>query len=142
MARPASKAKAKGARANYLPAPHYFNLNMACLSLAEAFGHCIYLVGSSTERADYRDVDVRCILDDDAFDKLFPGLGVDAKTSLMQLDAKWSVICSSISLYLSQHSGLPVDFQIQQQSAASATFSIRKGHRRHPIGIFINRVRK
>lgn len=41
-------------RANYLPAPHYFNLNQACAVLSEAFGHCTYLVGSAMERRDYR----------------------------------------------------------------------------------------
>jgi len=33
------------------------------------------------------------------------------------------VMCSSISLYLSQHSGLPVDFQIQQASNANAQYA-------------------
>lgn len=118
-------------RANYLPAPHYFNLNMACRVLNDAFGDFgCYLVGSSLERRDYRDVDVRYIMADAAFAAMFPG--TDPKRC--QMDARWSLICAAIALYLSQHSGgLPIDFQIQQQTYANA--SNPKG-RRHPLGIF------
>lgn len=117
------------ARANYIAAPHYFMLNMACRSLTEAFGYNVYLVGSSLERRDYRDVDVRCILDDAEYARLFPGL-----TGNPSLNAMWSLMCSSISLYLSQQSGLPVDFQIQQQTEANA--GNPKG-KRHALGIFL-----
>lgn len=117
-------------RANYIPAPHFFNLNMACRTLTEAFGYCIYLVGSSTERRDYRDVDVRCILSDEEYARLFPGI-----TGNAGLNAFWSILSSSISLYLSQHSGLPVDFQFQQQTKANAEYN----GPRHPLGIFIDR---
>lgn len=116
-------------RANYLPAPHYFMLNMACRALTEAFGYNVYLVGSSIERRDYRDVDVRCILEDGEYERLFPGLSGNPT-----LNALWSVMCSSISLYLSQQSGLPVDFQIQKQSEANA---IDRRTPRHPLGIFL-----
>lgn len=117
-------------RANYIPAPHYFNLNMACRSLAEAFGNCIYLVGSSLEKRDYRDVDVRCILSDEEFERLFPGLGAYGTPIRHPL---WSIMCASISLYLSQHADLPVDFQMQQRSEANREFE----GPRHALGIFI-----
>lgn len=117
-------------RANYIPAPHYFNLNMACRPLVEAFGWCVYLVGSSLEKRDYRDVDIRCILDDVEYARLFPGLSDNPAFSPL-----WSLMCSSISLYLSQHSGLPVDFQIQQQTEAN---QIEGRTKRHAIGIFLD----
>ena len=118
-------------RANYIGSPAFFLLNQACRSLADAFGHCIYLVGSSLHKRDYRDVDIRCILDDDEYARLFPGL-----TGNPSLCARWSVLCSSISLWLSQQSGLPVDFQIQKQSEANANHP--GAARRHPMGIFID----
>lgn len=117
-------------RANFIPSPHYFNLNMACRTLTEAFGWHVYLVGSAIERRDYRDVDVRLILPDEEYARLFPGLSGNPT-----LSALWSLMCSSISLYLSQHSGLPVDFQIQQQTEANAAHP--EAAARHPLGIFL-----
>jgi hypothetical protein len=117
-------------RANYIGAPHFFNLNQACLTLNQAFGFGhIYLVGSSIERRDFRDVDVRCILPDEKFAQLFSGLTGDPTRN-----AFWSLLCSSISLWLSQHSGLPVDFQIQQQTVANA----ENNGPRHALGLFID----
>ncbi len=116
-------------RANFIPAPHYFNLNMACRTLVEAFGYHVYLVGSALEKRDYRDVDIRLILPDEEYDRLFPGLSGNPS-----MNALWSLMSSSVSLYLSQHSGLPIDFQIQKQSEANA---IEGRGPRHPIGIFL-----
>ncbi len=113
-------------RANYLPVPHVFNLSMACRALNDAFGWgSVFLVGSSLERRDYRDVDVRCIIDDADFDRLFPAGG-------NQHDALWSLMCASISLYLERHTGLPIDFQIQRRTDANKEYS----GRRHPLGVF------
>lgn len=117
-------------RANWIPAPHYFNLNMACMPLVQAFGHCIYLVGSSLEKRDFRDVDIRAILDDAEFERLFPGAA-----NSPAYNALWSVMSASISLMLSQQSGLPVDFQFQQQTAAN---KIEGRTKRHPIGLFLD----
>jgi hypothetical protein len=116
-------------RANYIGAPQMFNLSQACRVLVDAFGPCVYLVGSSLERRDYRDVDIRCILDDTDFARLFPG----ANPNDPSRDALWSLMSSAVSLYLSQHSGLPVDFQIQQMKAANATYP----GARSAIGIFL-----
>jgi hypothetical protein len=123
-------------RANFIPAPHYYNLNMACTPIADAFGPCVYLVGSSIERRDFRDVDVRAILDDEAFAKLFPALiGTSGRaTGNATYCALWSVMCSSLSLYLSKHSDLPVDFQIQQRTRANLDYS----GPRHALGLFFH----
>jgi len=119
-------------RANFLPAPHYFLLNQACAVVNQAFESSFgcYLVGSSLRKRDYRDCDVRLILDDAEFDKLF------RSASAPQYNALWSLMCASIALHLSQASGLPVDFQIQRQTEANAEFSAKDGHHRHALGIF------
>lgn len=114
-------------RANFVPAPHFYLLNQACLPLVQAFGHSVYLVGSAIERRDYRDVDVRCILDDAEYDRLF---GKDGGYT----NAFWSLVCTSVSLYLSQATGLPVDFQIQRQTQANAQHS----GKRAALGIFLD----
>jgi hypothetical protein len=118
-------------RANWLPAPHFFLLNQACLALNDAFGgiHC-YLVGSSLHRRDYRDVDVRCILDDEHFDRLFPGAAHDPPRN-----ALWSVMCTSIALMLKEQTGLPIDFQIQRRTNANANPAT--SGERHALGIFV-----
>lgn len=116
-------------RANYIPAPHYFNLNNACRVLNDAFDSVgVFLVGSALERQDFRDVDVRCILDDEEFERLFPNaVGSPPNHAL------WSIMCVSISLYLSEQSKLPVDFQIQQMTAANK----KHDGKRSALGIFV-----
>lgn len=120
-------------RANWLPAPAAFNLSMACVAVNKAFGDSFgcYLVGSSLRKRDYRDVDVRLILADEEFARLF-GEGAQ---SCPQLNPTWSLFCSAISLFLQTHTGLPVDFQIQQQTEANKEFGGTE-HTRHPLGVF------
>ncbi len=115
-------------RANFLPAPACFRLNQACAIINAAFGNCPYLVGSAIERRDHRDVDVRLILEDAEYDRLFGANGPAA------IDALWSLLCVSISGFLSQASGLPIDFQIQRQTQANAAHS----GSRQPLGIFLD----
>lgn len=116
-------------RANYVPAPHYYNLNQACALINKAFpnGQC-YLVGSSLVRRDYRDVDVRLILDDDEYARRFrsPEGG--------WTDAYWSLLCTSITLWLRQQTDLPIDFQIQQQTRANRDHD----GKRSALGIFLD----
>ncbi len=107
-------------RNSYLTTPGFAVLNDACISITEAFGAPTYLVGSSTEHADYRDVDLRLILDDDYFDHLFCGQ-----------EMLWSLICLTISKHPCAVTGLPVDFQIQRMTEANEKYP--GGHRR-PMG--------
>lgn len=117
-------------RANWIGAPEFYELNQACRTITEAFGFNVYLVGSALTTREHRDVDVRCILPDDEYAELFPGIGTNTS-----LDARWSLLCSALSLWLSKHSGLKIDFQIQQMTDANEKFS---GHR-HALGIFLER---
>jgi hypothetical protein len=120
-------------RANYVPAPHYYALNMACVHINQALGHkygC-YLVGSSLTKRDYRDVDVRYIMDNEGYDKLF-------KNETGWTNALWSLMCVTISDWLSKQSGLPIDFQIQRQAQANEAYGSRDGHKRSALGIFLD----
>ncbi len=103
--------------AHYLGAPEFHRLNQACRPLVEAFGFGVYLVGSSLVRPDYRDVDIRAILPDDEFDRLFP-VGGDNYT----ISSFWSLVCSSVSLQIAQATGLKIDFQVQRMSDANAKY--------------------
>jgi hypothetical protein len=66
-------------------------------------------VGTAAVGTDFRDVDVRTILADDEFDALFEGR-----------EHLWDLLCMSVSLYLSNATGLPIDFQIQRMTEANA----------------------
>jgi hypothetical protein len=127
-------------RANYIGAPEFFDLNQACRVIVDAYGARLYLVGSSLVKRDYRDVDLRLILPDEDFAAMFPGLSVRTLSGVWLVctrpdhDARWSLMCSSISLYLSKHSGLKVDFQVQQMKAANAEYP---NEQRCAVGIFL-----
>ena len=84
-------------------------LDEACHPIYAGFGTPPYLVGSASERPDFRDVDVRLILGDEEYDALFeslPGL--------------WALLSRVIATYLRSRTTLPVDFQIQRQTDANA----------------------
>ena len=115
-------------RHHYLPAPVYRDLDRACVQIRQAFG-TPYLVGSATQRPDYRDVDVRVILFDDEFLQMFPGRA-DANAR-MESNLRCSIVCSLVSQLLSRSTGLPVDFQIQSMTQANT----EKGTNRIPLGI-------
>jgi hypothetical protein len=98
-------------RKSFLTTAEFALLNDACVPVTAAFGGPPYLVGSVNETPEYRDVDLRVILDDDEFDHLF-----DGKILL------WSLVCQAIGHYLRNVTGLPIDFQIQRMSQANVKF--------------------
>jgi hypothetical protein len=106
-------------KASYVGAPKIFALEQACRQVFEAFGaDCdfggIYHVGSSLQRTDWRDIDLRLMMDDASFDRLFPNAGRH-----WEHDARWLLMTVSISEYLSRVTGLPVDFQFQPMTHAN-----------------------
>lgn len=118
-----AEAAAVREKASYVGAPAIFKLELACHHINAAFGgvkvgfgHC-YLVGSSLVRADWRDVDVRFIMGDDDFAALFPGANLVPCT--WEQDQRWLLLTSWCSKWLSDQSGLPVDFQFQPQTHAN-----------------------
>jgi hypothetical protein len=106
----------------YIGAPAVFALEQACQHLTAAFGgHGCYVVGSSMERPDWRDVDVRYILSDEEFKKLFPDAHMfEDGSGAWEQDSRWLLLTVSISAWLKQQTGLPVDFQFQPQTHANA----------------------
>jgi hypothetical protein len=115
-------------KSNYVGAPAIFALEQACMQICDAFdGYGCYLVGSSLERPDWRDVDVRYIMADDLFDSMFG--------PHWEHDARWLLLTVSISGWLSKVTGLPIDFQFQPQTHANE----KHGGRRDAIGIRIAR---
>jgi hypothetical protein len=125
--RAASRAKIKGI---HIGAPACFMLEEAIRPVCAAFGAYqgsggCYVVGSSLERPDWRDVDVRLMLDDAAFVREFPNAGEH-----WEHDARWLLLTIALSEYLSKRTGLPIDFQFQPQTLTNA----RHKGRRNAIG--------
>ena len=114
------------ARNCYIGAPEIFILGQACYFVTRALGEVCYLVGSSLETRQYRDVDVRVIFDDVRYDELFGDMHQDSS-------AYWSLFCSGVSAWMRTMTGLPVDFQVQRRG------SIREADwqkSRLPLGIY------
>jgi hypothetical protein len=121
----------KKKKSNYVGAPAIFTLEQECRLLTEAFGGFgCYLVGSALERPDWRDVDVRFIMEDAEFAILFPDAG-----QYWEQDARWLIINTAIAERLSRITGLPIDFQIQPQTQANER---HKGGR-HCLGMKIGK---
>lgn len=82
------------------------------------FSSTPYLVGSVLDGPDWRDVDVRLILPDDQFDQL------DRLVSIARLG-----LC--VSLWGTEATRLPVDFQLQHETTANTLYP----GRRHALGL-------
>ena len=75
---------------------------------------------AALDRTDYRDVDVRLMLDDEDYDALVDATSADAVTFLGL----------AIGQYLASRTGLPIDFQIQRNTEANE----RHHGVRNPLG--------
>jgi hypothetical protein len=95
-------------------------------SVEAAFDSTPYLVGSATRTHEWRDVDVRVILDDDVFERLFGKC-----RQPYRFNARWALICGAIALQAKAITGLPIDFQIQPRTEAN-----KDDGARHALGLY------
>lgn len=123
-------------KVSHIGAPAVFALEQACKLVRDAFreeredAHIgIYVVGSALERADWRDVDVRMMMDDATFLHHFPGINLQAGT--WEFDPRWCLLVVAISHWMSKLTGLPIDFQFQPMTHANA----RHKGKRHAMGL-------
>jgi hypothetical protein len=122
------------ARASYLSPPDFHRLDWACRPIAEAFGEPPYLVGSVLTRPDFRDIDIRLILDDAAAERVLTGESFEVhcdgnpNACRLLLNIAFSDLIASIA-----HAPAPIDFQIQSMTEANAP---EYAHgMRNPLGI-------
>lgn len=94
------------------PASHY--LRQFGIVVYEAFGDFPYLVGSAVVRPDWRDVDVRLILADEEYERQ-----IGEVTQPRYENLRWNALCVAFSALGAQMTGLPIDFQIDQQTWAN-----------------------
>jgi hypothetical protein len=109
-------------RSTFLSPPDLHRLDWACRPIFRAFGSPPYLVGSALTTSEFRDIDLRLILDDDEFDAMFadrPGLR-------LLLNIAFSALLESTG-----GQRAPIDFQIQSMSEAN----VPEHGVRNPMGL-------
>ncbi len=120
-------------RASFLSPPDFHRLNWACRPITEAFGECPYLVGSALTRPDFRDIDIRLILDDDTVERMFgaSSFGIHESGNGQAVRLLLNIALSDL---IAKAAGLPwpIDFQIQSMSEANVPE--HKGVR-NPMGV-------
>jgi len=101
-------------RANYVPSPPaLFRLRLFGDTVHRLIGQRAYLVGSVLTRREHRDIDVRIMLADDTFERVF-GTDADWRTN-----GSLTLANMALSALAREMSGLNVDCQIQQRSDAN-----------------------
>lgn len=99
-------------RSVYLQQSDFERAEEWCRLVRAAFPNSLglFLVGSVHERPDFRDVDLRLMLDDDDFDRKFSN-GEQVR-----------MFNRAFSAWGQRDTGLPIDFQIQRMTEANAEF--------------------
>ena len=116
-------ATIKPTRATYMQVADVRLLDDWAVHLGQMFGNEVpYLVGSALIKPDHRDVDVRIVLDDDAYANLA------ACVSINRLN-----VC--LSLWGKTVTGLPIDCQVQQQTEANRLYGRLGVPCRNALGI-------
>jgi hypothetical protein len=82
----------------------------------------VFLVGSVTERPDFRDIDLRIIVPDDEYAAMFPN---HARKLLLDI---------AVSGLISKAAALPWPIDAQFQSFSEANSDENKGKERSPMG--------
>jgi hypothetical protein len=104
---------------SYLSPPDFHRLNWACQPIRAAFGRPPYLVGSVLTRPDYRDIDLRLILDDDVYESMFSA--TDGLITKRQPKATLLLLNIALSdlIQRSANPPAPIDFQFQSMTEAN-----------------------
>lgn len=110
--------------------PGFIALNDWGRLVRAAFDSTPYLVGSAARGKQWRDVDVRLILDDEEFFARFPN------GAYADRDERWSAVCWAWATFGRDRTGLPIDFQIQAATHANGHYG---GLERVPLGIYLGR---
>ena len=92
-------------RGHYLTTVEWFNLNWCIQPICKLFGYQVFLVGSSLYKRDFRDIDIRIIMDD--------------YTGVLCNQYGRKVMAMFISEWLGNRTGLPIDLQFQTLDEAS-----------------------
>lgn len=106
---------------SYLSPPDFHRLNWACRPVREAFGSPPYLVGSVLTRPDYRDIDLRLILDDKVYEAMFGETDPDGVFGHRRPKATLLLLNIAVSDLIARaaNAPAPIDFQFQSMTEAN-----------------------
>lgn len=107
-------------RLSYLTVAQMFRLDIACQQIKRAFGGYPYLVGSVLTRPDFRDVDLRLLMCERR-----------GSTDLVVEGRRLRFLNAAISEWIATTTGLPIDFQFQDE----AEWDEYDSQTRHPRGL-------
>lgn len=88
--------------------------------IRDYFGHVAYHVGSSLDRKDWRDVDVRLIMPDDEFTALY------GSNQSSTCNRKLAAVTLAFAALGKEMTGLPIDFQIQTRTWANEHYPFKR----------------
>lgn len=108
--------------AHYLSTVQWFNLNTCVQPICKMFGYQVFLVGSALQRKDWRDVDIRIIVNLDSYGEWF------------KTEHHRKCMGMMMSEWLSARTGLPIDLQIQGMDEANKEYGDQP---RNALGITI-----
>jgi len=113
--------------------PAYVLLHEFGSLVLDAFGNDdhfgIYQVGSSLTSKTWRDVDVRLMLSDEAYQRYELG-----DPNHPHMNARWWALVRAFACMGREMTGLPIDFQIQEQTYANLKFPSPE-HGRNALGM-------
>lgn len=109
-----------GNKTSSLTTAELYYLDEACSLIRRAFKELPCLVGTAGSGGPYRDVDVRLMLDEEEYAKVCP------------TQERWELMSLAISAYLTQRTGLKIDFQIQRTKEANTMYGDKP---RNPLGV-------
>lgn len=102
--------------------------------VADFFDETPYLVGSAMRGREWRDVDVRVLVEDAKFIALFGALPRHPRGTGDRSNPRWASLCAAYAELGRRMTGLPIDFQVQLQRAANERYDGLRG----PLGILID----
>ena len=107
--------------ASYLSPPDMHRLDWACSPIRRAFGVPPYLVGSALTRPDFRDIDLRLILDDAVVERMFGAEGTYGTPEHPTPHRLQLLLHIALSDLIAKAASLPwpMDFQIQSMTEAN-----------------------
>lgn len=109
--------------------PQSLYLDHWAYHVGKCFKNTCYLVGSALESKQWRDIDVRIIMEDSEWEQWFGPTRNGTSCNI-----KWSAMMAAFSAWGKETTGLPIDFQIHFRSAVKESDWDKP---RNPLGIYL-----
>lgn len=116
MSKPKKKPKSEPRPIVGVGMPEWLKLKQFGAIASSFFDAPAYLVGSAARGKEWRDVDVRVMLEYWSYFEMF-GKGIPPGSG-----AKWEATCLAFAALGREMTGLPIDFQVQIEGSAKLRY--------------------